>query len=318
MSFLEKFFSFFTLKTSAELRDLTSEQKAKERHAYLCPRDRFDLDVGTNSIIERHGEVGVTLKNIKDVINNQLGDDLVCLLEEPIIQQTVAYVSDDKSECAIHLQWGTGNNSDEMAVMSVEFHKIRKKFRLTCATKCVGPSSNLIRGSHVSEWGDVELPTWFKEVLELIKEAHADHIDWTVQINLDNVIKKKMIEIQPYVEAQKSCADIISYILHDEYQDMAYYPKISSTGVSDYGCYWGRHLVWEMENDEKLWLDVQYWYEMDNINMFRVVFRLDARNQIETEFSNLTEDHAKSIIMPKWFVEKLEKVKNSTFGDNKD
>lgn len=315
MSFLEKFFAFFTLKTSAELRGEAFEKKSTEPR---WPRDRFDLDVGTNYIINSSNDVRDTLVRIKDVINNLLGDDLVCLLEAPIIQQTVAYVSDDKSECAIHLQWGTGNNSDEMAIMSVEFHKFRKKFRLTCATKCIGPESNIIRGSHVSEWGDVALPIWFKEVLELIKEVHADHIDWTVQTNLDDVINKKVMEVQPYVEAQKSCADIISYILHDEYQDMAYYPKISSSGASKYSFYYGRHLIWEMENNERLWLDVQYWYGMENINMFKVIFRLDARNKIETVFSNLTEDHAKSIIMPKWFVEKLEKVKNSTFGDNKD
>lgn len=328
MSFLKKFFAFFTLKTSDELRALAAEQKDIEyrnspENDYR--RYGYDLDVVVDGVAARRETTRNIFVNIKNIIINLLGDEFVCLLNEPIIQQAMTHVKEYES-FFMNLQWNTGNNGDEMAVLSVEYSRITEKYRLVCASKCIAPYSNTIRGSYCSEWtkGEMHIPTWFKEILELIKEAYHDSIvevpDHFSKLNLDNIILNEELKLQPMITDIKTCGDIVKYILHDEYQDMAYYPKISSTSTYlDNICdlYRGIILRWEMENKEVLTLSVLRWRSGDQADKFSVEFCNRSRNRIETKYEGLSEYDAKQVVMPKWFVEMLEKVKNSTFGDNK-
>lgn len=327
MSFLEKFFGFFTLKTSDELRGIAAEQKrideqnSPENDWY---RRMYDLNEVVNLVENRLVTTRDIFSNIKNIIIKLLGDDFACLMNEPVIQQAMTHVK-EYSNFFINLQWNTGNNADEMAILSVEYSRITEKYRLVCASKCIAPYSNTIRGSYCSEWtkDEMHIPTWFKENLELIKEAYHDIIvetpDPLSDLNLDNIIENEVMKLEPMVNAVKICGDVVRYILHDEYQDMAYYPKIGSTSafLDDAGSFWGIVLRWRMENDEDIKLYVFYWRRGDEIDKISVEFVSNATNRIETKYKGLTEYEAKQIIMPKWFVEKLEKVKNSTFGDNK-
>jgi hypothetical protein len=313
MSFLEKISAFFTLKTSDELRSAAYNQEQLDRNKknewmlYVN-----DLDYITNYMSNKYRGIHDNLVQAKNIIIKLLGDNLLCLLNEPILQNAVIDIKEDKKEGSIVLQWATGNEKDEMTIMGVAFAN-NGMFRLTCATKCVGFDSN-VKGVYVSDWiSSIDsLPDWFEEVLQLIKYTHASHIDKVnplSKINLDNLIKAKVSELEPRSEANRMCSEIITWILHDEYQDLAYYPKISGSVVSDNDIFYAIHLFWKIQNKETLKLVVTK-YHLQNLGFVEVRFDIDARHKIETVFKLDSEEEAKQVIIPNWFKEKLEYVKN--------
>jgi hypothetical protein len=135
-------------------------------------------------------------------------------------------------------------------------------------------------------------------------------------MNLDNLINAKVAELNPRAEANRMCSEIATWILHDEYQDLLYYPKINGNIISDTNISYGMHLFWKMANGETLRLIVMK-YHLSKLGFVQIRFQIDARNKVQTVFSLDTEEEAKQVVMPDWFKEKLEQVKNSTFGDNK-
>jgi hypothetical protein len=161
------------------------------------------------------------------------------------------------------------------------------------------------------------LPEWFKNILELIKEAHMDHVrelDSESDLDLDKLINETKAQFEPRIKAAKVCHDVISYVLHDEYQDMAYYPKISGSTVFDTDTSFAVYLLWNLEGGDHLHMRVEYYYPSDL--GITVAFYYETRNKLVSISSGLTEMSAKNVRMPKWFASVLDKVKSSTFGDN--
>jgi len=311
MSFLNSLKSFFTLKTSDQLRDEAFDKKQEKVNNQDWMIRRHDLDYVYNSLGTIYNVQNSCITKCKDIIVNLLGDKYAGLLNPPIIQQCMVDMNIGERKGAIHLQWATGNFQDEMTVLSVGFSIAG--YRLTCASKCISPTG-VIRGSFVSEWlpDIVSLPGWFEDVLELLKNTHHEHItepNMFADLHIENVVGKTLIENNNKLDIVRGIRDIITYLLHDEYQDLAYHPIISKNLASNDDYVISMGLQWKLKNDT-VRLDVARYLTRDD--QYTIEFTIgEGGNKVTQRFNHLDEEQAKQLALPLWFLVALQKIKNN-------
>jgi len=319
MSFLEKFFGFFTLKTSDELR---AAQGITKNPVHDTDRSHSkymqDLDMYTDRRLLKYNTMKDNLIACSGIIRSLLGPELQCLLNEPVL----AECSVMPNGTGICVQWQSGNREDERTVIIVSIDDRKpNEFDLICATKCIGKSTRS-RATHKSGWMTMAsllatgLPAWFVAVLEDIKEANAGRITDSVSAFDANAIKPAIEMLDNSIKVIRDCRDIMGWVMHDEFQDLMYYPIKHIIFIRMktplYPCYEvvGVECHWEYANDtKKASLSVRY------KSPTQIHFEL---NQTEKNTNNKVEvlsdvmpsvEAAKQYQLPKWFTDILIQIK---------
>lgn len=236
MSLFSAIKGFFTLKTSDQVAKTNSDTSQAKREDNL--RHMNDIDNRVDQFEAHNNKKIALLLNTKSLVERLLGDRFKCLLNEPVIHNAIVTSGED----TIGLQWQSGNNRDEMTVMSVGYSLLYGQYELTCATNCVGEHSTS-KASFTSKWLSYDdalnqgLPGWFVDVLGSIKTANAERLNHEVDLyskfSLCTIVGKVIGRYSKSIDQVKGIQEVIQYILHDELNEVSYYPNITSTRVSN-------------------------------------------------------------------------------------
>lgn len=321
MSFLEKFFGFFTLKTSDELRaaqgitknTIEDTDRRNNPSKYL-----LDLDIFTDIRLLSYNTLKDNLIACSGIIRSLLGPELQCLLNEPVLAECSA-MSNGTGIC---VQWQSGNNGDERTVIIISIDDRKpNEFNLICATKCIGKSTRS-RATHQTGWMamgpllSTGLPTWFVDVLKDIKEANAGRLTETTSAFDANAIKPAIEMLDNSIKVIRDCREIMEWVMHDEFQDLMYHPVrhliFIKMKTPFYPCYEveGLQCHWNYDNDtKKVSLSIMY-KSPTQIHFELKQSEKNTNNKVEvlSDVMSSVED-AKHYQLPKWFTDILIQIK---------
>lgn len=304
MSLFSAFKGFFTLKTSDQVAKTNSDTSQAKREDNL--RHMNDIDNRVNQFENAYNNKITLLLNTKALVEALLGERFKCLLNEPVIHNAII----TKFQDTIGLQWQSGSKRDEMTVMSVEY-AFYGQYKLTCGTNCVGESTTS-KASLVTDWMTYDdmlakgLPGWFVDALETIKTANAARLnheaDLTGKFNLTNLVGHVIGGYSKSIERVKQIQEVIQYILHDEFNELSYYPNITQTRVSVSEI----SLMWKMPTSDIMLYVFNHDAEVVVVSFSEVTDGQSA--QVRSKFESL--DAAKDCQIPSFFKNYLQQIKD--------